>query len=133
MTKLKALMHHVNSTRVEQTDDNTFTHDSQEFLVLTEEEAHEAVTDYIKESLWAFTPGFIGGHTRNGLSDRAMQGLMKAQEACCEGVNDLVEAMIVDMEVFVKDAVEADGRGHFLSPYDGLEHEVNGFFIYRMN
>lgn len=25
----------------------------------------------------------------------------------------------------------ADGRGHFLSFYDGKEKEQNGFFIYR--
>lgn len=29
--------------------------------------------------------------------------------------------------------INADGRGHFISYYDGNENEQNGFFIYRLN
>jgi hypothetical protein len=42
-----------------------------------------------------------------------------------------------DIDSLVEDAISADGRGHFLSSYDGDENEetVNGqtFYIYRTN
>lgn len=33
----------------------------------------------------------------------------------------------------VADAIRCDGRGHFLSQYDGEEVEAGEFFIYRLN
>ena len=33
-------------------------------------------------------------------------------------------SMIKDFDAFVEDAAACDGRGHFLSGYDGIEHEV---------
>lgn len=43
---------------------------------------------------------------------------------------------IDDFDTFAMDAIDTDGRGHFLSPYDGeeKEQEVNGktAFIYRL-
>lgn len=45
--------------------------------------------------------------------------------------------MCMKEDEFVNKAIEADGRGHFLSKYDGAEHEVIVddvlFFIYRIN
>jgi len=42
-----------------------------------------------------------------------------------------------DIDSFVDAAISADGRGHFMSSYDGNENEeeVNGttFYIYRIN
>ena len=37
--------------------------------------------------------------------------------------NELLKAMITDIDEFVEDAVSAFGRGHFLSSYDGEENE----------
>jgi hypothetical protein len=41
------------------------------------------------------------------------------------------------LDDFVKDAISADGRGHFLNKYDGKEIEVviNGavLYVYRIN
>jgi hypothetical protein len=34
---------------------------------------------------------------------------------------------------FADEAISADGRGHFLSGYDGNENEQDGFYIYRTN
>ena len=51
-------------------------------------------------------------------------------------VNDAILSLIescADLETFVESAVYSDGRGHFLSHYNGGEIEVNGFFIYRTN
>lgn len=47
--------------------------------------------------------------------------------------NSIVKALINDIDTFVYDAIDADGRGHFLSFYDGREHEQDEFFIYRTN
>jgi hypothetical protein len=43
--------------------------------------------------------------------------------------------MIKDMDDFVDDAIGADGRGHFLSHYDGneVEDRESGLYIYRTN
>ena len=55
------------------------------------------------------------------------------QSSICEGINSIVKALIVDIDEFITDAIDADGRGHFISWYDGREHEQNDLFIYRTN
>ena len=49
----------------------------------------------------------------------------------------MLKRLIKDWDHFVQDAVSSDGRGHFLSGYDGAENEekVDGvwYFIYRTN
>lgn len=55
------------------------------------------------------------------------------QADLCENANPLVMALIDDINDFIYDAIIADGRGHFLSWYDGKEHEQNEFYIYRIN
>ena len=117
--------------------DDTFVYGRQEFRVLTDEEADEACAKSISEMLWAFNTSFIASHTRNGLNPAARKALQKAQGELCEDANDLVAALIEDMDHFVRDAVSADGRGHFLANYDGEEREesVNGttYYIFRNN
>jgi len=48
-----------------------------------------------------------------------------------------MEAIIEDMDSFVQDAISADGRGNFLSSYDGDEQEIKidgeYFYSYRAN
>ena len=57
------------------------------------------------------------------------------QSAKYDDANDTILALIDDFDEFVSDAISADGRGRFLSYYDGEENEevVNGetYFIYR--
>ena len=55
------------------------------------------------------------------------------QSSLCESANDIVAAMVDDVEEFCNDAIIADGRGHFISWYDGEEIETENFFIYRIN
>ena len=38
-----------------------------------------------------------------------------------------------NFDSFVQHAIAADGRGHFLSSYDGEENEAGEFFVYRTN
>jgi len=82
--------------------------DSEHYLVLTDEEADEAVRDYIEESVWAFNASFLQAHT--GVDANAIE---KIQEMC-ESANEPLKAMIKDFDHFVDYAVSCDGRGHFL-------------------
>ena len=96
-----------------------------DYLVLTDEEADEAVREYIEDTVWAFTPSFLSAHTN--VSEEAIK---KIQELY-EGANDALAEMIKDFDWFVEDAVRCDGRGHFLAGYDGVEHEVTYLSVVR--
>ena len=107
-----------------------------EYKVLTDEEADKTAEECIKDSLWAFNAEFILDHA-NINTERVYTDIVKAfrklQETLHESANPLVESLIGDIDQFVYDAVEADGRGHFISFYDGKEHESENFYIYRTN
>lgn len=112
-----------------------------EYLVYTDEEADDATKEYILDSLWAFNPHFILRHTQFFLAssveeDEAFEDSLKElQGRICEGANPIVKALITNLDEFVSDAIDADGRGHFLASYDGEEIEINGgkFYAYRTN
>ena len=93
--------------------------DSEDYLVLTDEEADEAVREAIEESLWAFTPSFLSAHT--GVDEEVFVALADR----CEANNDSFKRMIKDFDAFVEDAVSSDGRGHFLAGYDHEEHDCD--------
>jgi hypothetical protein len=114
-------------------DENTFTYDNQEYKVLTEEEANKETKAYIEESVWAFNASFILDHTNIEWNNKIEKSFQKMQSELCEDANELVKAMIEDFDEFVNDAIEADGRGHFLAGYDGQENEEDGYYIYRTN
>jgi hypothetical protein len=38
-----------------------------------------------------------------------------------------------DEERFIRDAIEADGYGHYISTYGGEEHKFGGYYIYRVD
>ena len=113
--------------------DNCFDAEGGEFLVLTDDEADEKAKQEIKESLWAFNASFIAFHTKNGLDDAAEKALAEMQGRLCESANPIVEALIEDMDHFISDAIMSDGRGHFISRYDGEESVQDQFFIFRTN
>lgn len=112
--------------------------ENDDYLVLTDDEADEQAKEYIKESLWAFNTSFILGEC--GLDLSGEDSLKHMQEKSCEGANDFILSLVektCGLESFVDSAISADGRGHFLSPYDGEENEINVngtmYFIYRIN
>ena len=113
-----------------------FTACGEEYAIGLPDEAKEAVSEYIKESLWTFKPEVIAAHTKAGASN----GMIRAIEALqkdCESSNEDIKSLIDNIDAFVDDVVAADGVGVFLSSYDGEEHEidVNGiiFKAYRLN
>ena len=104
-----------------------------EYLVLTDEEADRRAKEYILDSLWAFNACFIADHTKQGYSTALEESIKQVQGKMCEGANNMVLALIDDIDEFIDDAISADGRGHFLAGYDGEENEQDSFFIYREN
>ena len=118
--------------------------DSEDYLVLTDEQADDWVREEIEEMVWAFTPSFLSAHT--GVDSGTLRTM---QESLCENANEPITAMIKDFDYFVEDAVRHDGRGHFLAGYDHKENEKiyasvvrNGrcyeveqsaYYIYRRN
>ena len=110
-----------------------------EYVVCSDDEADKAAAEYITDSLWAFRSEFLVAYVPDGIGADVIQTI---QEARCEDCNDAIRAMINagtgDFDTFVSDAIGADGRGHFLSPYDGEEAEAPGpdgetVYIYRVN
>ena len=108
--------------------------DAQDYYVLTDEEADERCTEYIKEALWTFKASFLAGET--GIDEEVFTRLAEGYDSSNEAIESIINAN-GGMDSFVKAAVSADGRGHFLNGYDGTEKEAtyNGttYYIYRMN
>lgn len=107
---------------------------SDDYLVLTDDEADDYVLEYIKESVWAFSPDFLAEHTNLPVE------VFEALQDKCEDSNEAILRLIENQTTikgFANDATRLDGRGHFLSSYDGDEHEVTikgtYYFVYRMN
>lgn len=109
--------------------DNRFEAGGDEYYVLTDDEADDLVKEKILDSVWAFNASFIIDNTE--LPYEAKEMISSFQADKCEGANDTILAMIKDKDAFCEAAVSADGRGHFLSGYDGNETEHEGYYIYR--
>lgn len=103
-------------------------------LVLTDRQATKAAKEYILETLWAFNADFILSHSK---IDMEAKYLTKIQGVLGESANTLIRGMIANINQFIKDAIAADGRGHFMSSYDGREHEFEYkgkiYYIYKIN
>lgn len=104
-----------------------------EYLVLDESDADAAARDDYRRSLWAFNAEFLVEDMPNGVTVYAIQAL---QNALYEGASEVFAGMLGDnLDSVLDRAIEADGRGHVLSPWDGEEYRVviEGvpYFIYR--
>lgn len=108
-----------------------------DYLVLTDEEADEACKDYIKQSLWAFNANFLASFL--GCPTEAVQAVH--DNGKCEDNNEVFLNWInesgLDIDDLVESVISADGRGHFISSYDGYEHEVDvdgeTYYVYKLN
>ena len=102
-----------------------------DYLVYTDDEADEAVYNYIDESVCFFRSDFIAAHAE------VDEEVIKKLQELHENSNNAIKSLIKDFDHFVDDAICADGRGHFLSSYDGEENEINvngnTYYIYRTN
>jgi len=142
--KIQALMAYLEETDIDELTEETYDHyglsvysyGSQEYAVGTEEEAQEAVEANIKESVWAFNSQWIVDHLNDDFPIEAVKAIQEKYEDGNDALVKIIEKL-GDWSYFVKDSILADGRGHFLSGYDGEENEVffEGvwYYIYRTN
>jgi len=122
-------------------DDCLFEYGSQEYLVCDDAEADKKAEEHISDSIWAFNASFLVGYMPEGIDEEVIQIIQQK----CESANAPLSKMMTKPNTFVEDAISADGRGHFLSGYDGEEIETyyerrNGvhvekidYYIYRTN
>jgi len=105
--------------------------DGNEYAVaLSSDDADEACKEYIKQTVWAFNADFLSSYMADGrLTAKQIEAL---RGDSCEDCNDAFLAMIDDFDDFADDAMSADGRGHFLSSYDGDEVEIGDCLLYRI-
>ena len=110
---------------------------SKEYLYAENDEAADnACKEYIREMLWAFNADFLAGYTSNGVDAGVIRILQRTSEDANECIYRLVSD---DFDRLVEDAIALDGRGHFLSGYDGEEtdsadHDLPpGGFVYKTN
>lgn len=120
----------IEETEIDEENEDTFTIGRNEYLVLTDDEADQKAKEYILSSVWAFNASFLLGHMPNGMSEEMLKIVHEKKSEDC---NDQFLELIEDKKHFVEDAISADGRGHFISQYDGEENEQDEFFIYRIN
>lgn len=80
--------------------------------------------------IWSFNPNFLARHCKD-IDAEDIKHIQSNDK--CEGNNALLRKLITDYDHFINDAISADGRGHFLSGYDGDEHESGNYYIYRTN
>jgi len=104
-----------------------------DWLLLTDEEADEMAYDHIEDTLWAFNASFLSRMTD---IDEEVFTAIQANDRC-ESNNDAIKKLVEStcglMELCIQ-AIDADGRGHFMSSYDGIEHEIDGdLYLYRIN
>ena len=132
--RMKALAQHldIDPDEVYSNDDTYFEAKGEEWLVLTDEEADDACADYIKDNLWTFRSNFIAYWC--DASEYTIQNLLALYE---DGNDVLLDLLGDNLNDFIEDAIRGDGRGQFLSSYDGeeIEETVNGstLYIYRLN
>lgn len=102
--------------------------DDEEYAVAEgEEEANKAARQVIEDSICYFRPDFLADH-----SDVPEDVFVFLANKCFDN-NEAYKAMIYDVDDFIDDAIDADGRGHFLNSYDSRENEIGEYFLYRVD
>ena len=133
MTKQQALANflEVEVTDFEINNDEYILPNGDSYFVLTDQEADEYATSEIEYMLWAFDASWLAGYT--GLNKAVFEALAEGYENSNEAIMALINNA-GSMDEFVQDAIDADGRGHFVANYDGDEIELeNGYYAYRVN
>lgn len=112
-------------------DPDVYDADGAEYLVVEGYRADQRARADILGSVWAFRAEFLAAHCVEGVDADTIRAIQ--DNGRCEGNNAVLTRLIENVDHFVADAIGADGRGHFLSSYDGEEHQIGRWFIYRVN
>jgi len=92
------------------------------YAVGTDGQATEACRQYIRDSLWAFRPEFLASYTPDGVDAEILSIIIDKK---CEDATEIIARLVGDrLGDLIDDAISADGRGHFLSSYDGEERDA---------
>ena len=114
--------------------DNTWSIAGADYMVLTDEEADDKTYEEVENLLWAFNSDFLANMT--GLDVAVFDTLSKLYEDSQEAIKAIVENTCT-MDDLVNEAIAWDGRGHFLSTYDGNEIELSvdgeDYYCYRID
>jgi len=106
-----------------------------EFALGSDLECNVAASKYIEDSVWAFRAAFICEFC--GLPQDFAEVIEAWQAKKCEDANSALVNLVSSMshwDAFVRFAVQADGRGHFLASYDGDEIELgSNVYAYRID
>lgn len=131
MNKKQALAKHLNIevSEIIKQDKDTFKVKDRMYLVVTEKTAKKRAKQDILSSLWAFKAEFIIDHSN--LPDEAVNMIHKYQSEQCESANDIIRALIKNINMFIEDAIQSDGIAHFIGSYDDREYEIDKYRIYR--
>jgi hypothetical protein len=114
--------------------------DGAEYAVADDEEqAQKAALECAREDLWAFNSEWIC--CQLGLESKHAQAIKKMQEKLCEDAQPIMLLLLGDkVDNILTEALNTDGRGHTLSPYDGEEQDgehvspaLEGKLVYRIN
>lgn len=107
--------------------------DLDDFNICTDDQADRECGDNIRESICFFNTSFLISHAKENVTSECFNSLKEHYESA----NGSIRELIKDFEYLVEDAISQDGRGHFLSHYDGEEIELidgdNILFAYRIN
>ena len=130
--QVTALANHlgIGKQEIEQStyDDDVYEADGAEYLVIDDDAATDRAYEYIKDTLWAFNSEFLANFTYLPVEE------FEALQPQCESANDAIEKIIGNkFKRFADTAIATDGRGHFMSSYDGEENFCMDFYIYRTN
>lgn len=104
-----------------------------DWLILSDEEADEQARENIERDLWAFVPSFLVAYMPDGITPDVLEAVAGSSY---EDASPAFRAMVGErFDDLVSDAISTDGRGHFLSSWDGCEHEFDfggaAWFAYR--
>jgi len=106
----------------------------EEYAVGTDDEADAAARRNIEDSVWAFKASFLLDVC--GLPMELEEAIEAFQSDKSEDANEALTALVekcASMDELVRQAIAADGRGHFMSSYDGEENDQGDYYIYRIN
>lgn len=98
-------------------------YDGKEYALGTEKQVAKAAYNAIMDSVWAFNADWLVRHMRRGMLSE--EGVKQIQLASSESANEMFKNMLTNKKQFVEDSIDADGRAHFLSTYDGEEYELS--------
>lgn len=114
-----------------QSVDGVYSAQGKQFAVLTGDEAENEFKSTVKNSLWAFNPDFLAKFLPLDAPE-----IKAIQEVKYEDSNKIFEKLLGNnLEDLCEAAEKADGRGHFMNSYDGVEKKTSvegeDFYIYQ--